>query len=151
MCNNLDSKDLGTFQKLLRHNIITFEYYKSDGSIRIAKGTLNPKAIQANSVEKEPDYIKLEKKIVNIVLVEHQYESIEEYAQENNVDLVASPDEEYYYFLPKKKHVNREFPKNLISYFDIEKKALRTFKEENFIGFTHIETVKENENEEAVL
>ena len=152
----IDTK-LYTFKDRLQDSIVIFEYKKTNGQIRKAKGTFVDTVINKvlpelteDDVRNNPNLIKLEKKVVDIVIKEHEYEDILEYAFENNVTSICfGDDDEYYYFLPiRKKH---KLSDEQVLYFDLDKKDYRSFKKDNFLGILDIIKIDEqNVDEEGI-
>ena len=123
------------FRELLNDSIVTFEYKKKDGTIRTARGSICKKLIQ-NMFPHNGDEIKLEKKIVDLIIKLHDYENIFDYALENEV-IFETEDDDYYYFYPKKRMKTPN--ENQTCYFDLDKNQSRSFLNENFLGITKIE------------
>ncbi|MCM1217725.1 MAG: SH3 beta-barrel fold-containing protein [Lachnospiraceae bacterium] len=120
----------------LKEHVITFEYKKKNGDIRTAKGTLCQSIIDELIQPQEIEFIKLEKKYVDIIIKEHDYEDLIQYALENDVDCCGEEDG-YYLFLPKPRKKIKNM--NNISYFDVDKKEWRSFLSENYFGLITIE------------
>lgn len=117
----------------LNDSIVVFDYKKKDGTIRTARGTVSKKIINEYQ---EPGEIKLQKKFVDIIIKEHKYNDVFEYASENDCVFIDS-DDTYYYFNIKKRY--REPNPNQTVYFDLDKMCTRSFVNENYIGIIKVE------------
>lgn len=106
----------------LKKGPVTFEYTKKDGSTRVATGTLNESFLP----QRENDEFELEKTSVD-TLVGIKYESLDEYMNENKIELVREDDEKYVF-----RHKHKKSNENNIMYFDLDKKEFRSFAKENF-------------------
>lgn len=131
---NYISEDLEFFKTSLNEGLVTFKYKKKDGLVRTAIGTINKKIAK----NYKDEIIKLERKIVDIVIKEHLHNNIFDYA-ENNDCVFLYNDDYFYYFQPKKRM--REPNPNQTCYFDIEKQQSRSFLNENFLGIIKIENI----------
>lgn len=129
------SEDFETFTNLLRDKIVVFEYKKKDGSIRRAEGTMNPDFVKEHSKPKEPEYWEVEQKVIDVILKEHNYESIIDYAAENKLAFIGVKGDCYVFDKIKQERAKRniDYSKQKI-YFDITKDAARSFLIENFLG-----------------
>lgn len=127
--------DLKNLKDLLKESVVVFEYKKKDGSIRKSRGTWNKEIVEKLLPPKEPE-IKLEKKVVDLIIKEHDYKDISEYSFENNV-VFEYEDEDYYYFNPKKR--TRVSPEGQTIYFDLDKMSTRSFINDNYLGVIEIE------------
>lgn len=120
-------------KETLKNNVVIFEYTKTDGTTRTAKGTLREDLLP----KREPDEFELEKNAVD-TLISEKYGSMEEYMNENKIELVGeSKDGAAYLFRHKKKTVKKN--ENVVNYYDLEKNQFRSFKKENFIKIVTIE------------
>lgn len=134
------SNDIIELKNNLKKSICIFEFKKTDGTIRMSKGTCLQTVIDEfvppYDVFKDPKLIKIEKNIVDIIIKEHNYSDLNEYANENDVDIVDSSGDEFYFFLPKKK--KHKVSEGVLMYFDLDKKQFRSFKKENYLGTIEI-------------
>ena len=112
---------------LMKTNRVSFTFNKKNGEIRNAIGTLCGLYIPSELTQKEQ--IKLNKKSVDIILSEHRYQDIYEYASENNVQYIGLDGDNYVFEPISKKH-----NPDMIVYFDCGKQAFRSFNKENFVS-----------------
>lgn len=126
------STDINVLNEELHNGVVEFEYTKKDGSIRTAKGTLNDEYLP----EKLPDHIKLNCDAVNTLMKVKNIPSLKEYAQENGIEYLCSQIGEdmkmCYVFTPIKKE--SKVNEDMMTYYDVEKDAFRSFKKDNFLG-----------------
>lgn len=137
---NYIDDDISELKNNLKKSIVVFKFKKADGTVRKTRGTCLQEVINEfvppYDVFKDPKLIKLEKNIVDIIIKEHGYSDVNEYANENDVDVVNSNDDEFYFFLPKKK--KHKVSDGVLMYFDLDKEQFRSFKKENYLGTVEI-------------
>ena len=131
MTMNYKSTDINVLKDELHSGVVTFEYEKYDGSIRTAQGTLNDKYLP----EKIPERVYLEAEVIDTLIKVKGIKNLEEYASGNGLEQIGL--EKYegkicYVFKPakKKKKVNE----NIVTYYDMEKDAFRSFDKDRFLG-----------------
>ena len=110
---NYKSTDINVLKDELHNRVVTFEYEKYDGSIRTAQGTLNDEYLP----EKIPERVYLEAEVIDTL----EQIGLEKY--EGKICYVFKP-------AKKKKKVNE----NIITYYDMEKDAFRSFDKDRFLG-----------------
>lgn len=136
------SKDFDFFVEKLKTNFVTFEYKKKDGSIRRASGTMNEDYLKTILKPREPEYWKVEQKVIDVLLKEHNYNGIIDYAEKNKLTFIGV-EGEYYVF----NEIKENYPKRSIDnskqkvYFDLSKGATRSFLIENFIGVINYQDI----------
>ena len=133
--------NLEDFKKELDTCIVTFQYTKKDGSIRIAKGTRNKTYINSLIPKTDENYIKLEKDVVDLVIELKGYSGLSEYGFENGVEHVKT-EHGFYYFKPIKR--KKTSSPDVTTYFDVEKLESRSFKNGNFIDVIDMCIIKED-------
>ena len=112
----------------LKERVVTFEYRKKDGSVRTAQGTLNEEYIP----EKLPEVINFDVAPIRALMTAKHIWTLEDYAKENGLEYIGKPDENTYSFKPIKKE--KKVNENVMTYYDVEKDAFRSFKKDNFLG-----------------
>ena len=125
------SNDINDLSQELKEGVVTFEYKKKDGSVRTAQGTLNDEYLQ----EKIPDKVYLEVIVISTLMREKNIPTMKEYAQENGLEYLYTEihdDKMCYVFEPIKKE--KKVNENVMTYYDVEKDAFRSFNKENFLG-----------------
>lgn len=133
------SKDFEFFTEKLKNNFVTFEYKKKDGSIRRASGTMNPDFVKEHCKPKEPEYWEVEQKVIDVILKEHNYEGIIDYATENKLTFIGVKGDCYVFDKIKQERTKRsiDYSKQKV-YFDTDKGAARSFLIENFLGVVDV-------------
>ena len=131
------SNDINDLSQELKERIVTFEYKKLDGSVRTATGTM----MESYIPEKLPDIIYLDREAVDALMEAKNIKTLEEYAKENGLEymLLSSHPETnktVYVFVParEKRKLSEETLASLMTYYDVEKDAFRSFKKDNFLG-----------------
>lgn len=131
-----DMFDIEYLKSILPDNIVTFKYQKKNGNVRIAMGTLNQNVIESHL--KNNDTLTIPFDIMDILISEHGYKDVHEYAEHNEVNLIDMDDKNYIF-----RHVKR--PKspstNTITYFDLEKNEMRSFINENYLGTINVKPI----------
>lgn len=121
----------------LKERVVTFEYKKLDGSVRTATGTM----MESYIPEKLPDVIYLDLEAVDALMKAKNIKTLEEYAKENGLEYMyvsshPETNKTVYVFVParEKRKLSEETLVSLMTYYDVEKDAFRSFKKDNFLG-----------------
>ena len=128
---NYKSTDIDTLKDELHNGVVSFQYTKYDGTVRTAQGTLNDEYLP----EKIPDNVYLEAEVIDVLMKEKGIKNLEEYAKENGLEHVGL--ERYegkicYSFKPARK--NKKVNESIVTYYDLEKDAFRSFDKERYLG-----------------
>lgn len=119
------------YKKMLS-GVVEFQYKKQNGEIRNAKGTLDGEMLEEVYTKSEKKHeIRLNKESVDIVIIEHGYKDIHDYADNNDVEFSHIENDEYVFKKKKRKIVDQD---KYFTYYDVDKKGIRSFLIENYIG-----------------
>lgn len=128
------STNVETLRESLKKDEVIFEYTKKDGTVRTARGTMNPEMLP----EQIPDTVTFECGAINTLMKVKNIDNIGDYARGNGlvlkgIDLETEGGPKYV-FTPMK----RKIKENQILYYDLEKDTFRSFLQENFLGIVDI-------------
>ena len=123
---NYKSESLDDLARMLKEGTVIFEYAKKDGSVRVAKGTMNEDYLP----ERIPEQITFDVEAINELMKAKNIPTLEEYARGNGLTVVGTVGDKYVFIPIKEKKKNE----NIFTYYDIEKDAFRSFNKDNFLG-----------------
>ena len=123
---NYKSTDISLLTEEMKQRVVTFEYTKKDGTVRTAKGTMNEEYLP----EKIPDQVTFDIDAVNELMKAKNIPTLEEYARGNGLKIAGTIGDKYVFVPITEKKKNE----NLMTYYDIEKDAFRSFSKDRFLG-----------------
>lgn len=123
---NYKSTSIDDLTRMLKEGVVIFEYAKKDGSVRVAKGTMNEDYLP----ERIPEQITFDVEAINELMKAKNIPTLEEYARGNGLKVVGTVCDKYVFIPIKEKKKNE----NIFTYYDVEKDAFRSFNKDNFLG-----------------
>lgn len=134
----MKSEYISKFKKLLTERAVSFQYYKKDGTLRTANGTMKADLLPKTEPGKKFKIEDIESsngvktaKHMTVFITESELKAVEHESEAVSaaIDKCLGTRFEgsyiYYEVEPKEK---RDMPEDSIFYYDLDKKAFRSFK-----------------------